>query len=422
MARGVRRAGHRTGRHPLWTSRCRGSPAHVNRGPVLSLLVRGIGELVTNNPPVGEGKLGILRDAALCIVDGRVEWVGRSRHAPAADRALDVDGCAVLPGFVDSHAHLVFAGDRAGEFCARMAGEPYTGGGIRRTVAATRAASDEELRDNVVRLRQEALRQGTTTIEIKSGYGLSVADEARSLRIAREFTDETTFLGAHVVPADYAERPDDYVSLVCGPMLRSATPYARWIDVFCERGAFDADHSRAILTVGQAAGLGVRVHANQLGPGPGVRLAVELDAASADHCTHLSNEDVEALAGSSTVATLLPGAEFSTRSPYPDARRLLDAGATVALATDCNPGSSFTSSMPFCVALAVREMRMTPSEAVWAATAGGARALRRTDIGRLAVGTRADVIVLDAPSHVHIAYRPGVPLVRHVLHNGVLIP
>jgi len=303
-----------------------------------------------------------------------------------------------------------------------MAGESYTGGGIRRTVAATRAATDDELRDNVARLRHEALRQGTTTMEIKSGYGLSVADEARSLRIAREFTEDTTFLGAHVVPAEYADRPDDYVSLVCGPMLRAAAPLARWVDVFCERGAFDADHSRAILTVGQAAGLGARVHANQLGPGPGVRLAVELDAASADHCTHLSDVDIEALAGSKTVATLLPGAEFSTRSPYPDARRLLDAGATVALATDCNPGSSYTSSMPFCVALAVREMNMTPAEAVWSATAGGARALRRTDIGHLHTGARADLVVLDAPSHLHLAYRPGVPLVRHVMHNGVLIP
>jgi len=388
----------------------------------MSFLVTNIGELVTNNPAVGEGPLGIVRDAALSVADGRVEWVGRARHAPAADRGLDAEGCAVLPGFVDSHAHLVFAGDRATEFAARMAGEPYTGGGIRRTVSATRAATDDELRENVARLREEALRQGTTTIEIKSGYGLTVADETRSLRIAREFTQDTTFLGAHVVPAEFTDRPDDYVSLVCGPMLRSAAPFARWVDVFCERGAFDADHSRAILTVGQAAGLGIRVHANQLGPGPGVRLAVELDAASADHCTHLSDVDIEALAGSKTVATLLPGAEFSTRSPYPDARRLLDAGTTVALATDCNPGSSFTSSMPFCIALAVREMRMTPAEAVWAATAGGARALRRTDIGQLRTGAAADLVILDAPSHLHLAYRPGVPLVRHVMHNGVLIP
>ncbi|HEU4425886.1 MAG TPA: imidazolonepropionase [Pilimelia sp.] len=385
----------------------------------MSTVIENIGELVTNDPALGRGVLGLRRDVAMLVDDGRVAWIGGTGDAPAADRRIDADGRAVLPGFVDSHTHLVFAGDRAAEFAARMAGQPYTGGGIRTTVAATRAASDDELRATVARLRQEALRQGTTTIEIKSGYGLSVADEARSLRIAREFTGETTFLGAHVVPAEYAHRPDDYVSLVCGPMLRAAAPYARWIDVFCERGAFDADHARAILTVGAAAGLGVRVHANQLGPGPGVRLAVEVGAASADHCTHLTDADIAALRGSGTVATLLPGAEFSTRSPYPDARRLLDAGVTVALATDCNPGSSYTSSMSLCVALAVREMGMTPAEAAWAATAGGARALRRDDIGVLRPGARADAIILDAPSHLHLAYRPGVPLVHRVLHNGV---
>ncbi|MFI6328435.1 imidazolonepropionase [Micromonospora chersina] len=393
-----------------------------------SLLVDNIGELVTNSPG-GDGPLGIRRDAALLVEDGEVAWIGPARDAPAADRRIDAEGGAVLPGFVDSHAHLVFAGDRAAEFAARMAGEPYTGGGIRTTVGATRAASDDELRATVRRLRGEAMRQGTTTIEIKSGYGLTVADEARSLRIAAEFTEDTTFLGAHVVPGEYADRPDDYVGMVCGPMLAAAAPYARWIDVFCERGAFDVDHARAILACGQAVGLGVRVHANQLGPGPGVQLGVELGAASVDHCTHLTDADVDALASTgttwvsgfepTTVATLLPGAEFSTRSPYPDARRLLDAGATVALATDCNPGSSYTSSMPFCIALAVREMRMTPAEAVWAATAGGAAALRRTDVGRLARGARADLMILDAPSHLHLAYRPGVPLIRQVLHNGV---
>ena len=396
----------------------------------MNLLIDNIGELVTNQVGTGTGgPLGIRRDTAVLIEEGRIVWLGPARYAPAAGRRIDAQGAAVLPGFVDSHAHLVFAGDRAAEFAARMAGQPYTGGGIRTTVAATRAADDEALRAGVARLRAEALRQGTTTIEIKSGYGLSVADEARSLRIAAEFTRETTFLGAHVVPAEYADRPDDYVGLVCGPMLQAALPYARWVDVFCERGAFDVDHARAVLTVGQAAGLGVRVHANQLGPGPGVRLGVELGAASVDHCTHLSDADIDALASTgvdgpdgrytATVATLLPGAEFSTRSPYPDARRLLDAGVTVALATDCNPGSSYTSSMPFCVALAVREMGMTPAEAVWAATAGGARALRRDDVGVLRVGARADLVILDAPSHLHLAYRPGVPLISQVLHNGV---
>jgi imidazolonepropionase len=379
----------------------------------MSLLIDDIGELFG------------ARGDALIVDEGLIAWIGSTKDAPAADRRLAAEGAAVLPGFVDSHAHLVFAGDRAAEFGARMAGEPYTGGGIRTTVAATRAATDDELRRAAGRLVAEARRQGTTTIEIKSGYGLTVADEARSLRIARELTAETTFLGAHVVPAEFAADPGAYVSLVSGPMLAAAAPYAKWIDVFCERGAFDGDQARAVLTAGRAAGLGLRVHAGQLGPGPGVRLAVELGAASADHCTYLSDADVDALASAAagtapgTVATLLPGAEFSTRSPYPDARRLLGAGVTVALATDCNPGSSYTSSMAFCVAVAVRDMRMTPFEAVTAATYGGARALRRHDIGEIRVGLRADLIVLDAPSHLHLAYRPGVPLIRTVLHDGV---
>jgi imidazolonepropionase len=381
----------------------------------MSLLVTNIGELVTNDGPAHS-------DAALVVENGHVAWVGPAAAAPAADEMLDAAGRAGLPAFVDSHAHLVFAGDRAGEFAARMAGDRYSGGGIHTTVAATRAASDESLRANVARLVREALRQGTTTIETKSGYGLSVPDEARSLRIAGEFTAETTFLGAHVVPARFAGRADEYVDLVCGEMLDAAAPYARWVDVFCEPAvAFDADQARAVLSAGTARGLAPRVHANQLAAGPGVQVAVELDAASADHCTHLSPADVDALAGSSTVAVLLPGADFSTRSAYPSARRLLDAGVTVALATDCNPGSSYTSSMPFCIALAVREMGMTPAEAVWAATAGGARALRRDDVGVLRPGCRADLVLLDAPSHVHLAYRPGVPLVSTVLHNGVPI-
>ncbi|MET8154195.1 imidazolonepropionase [Actinoplanes sp. NPDC049668] len=380
----------------------------------MSLLVTNIGELVTNDP-----ETGVLRDAAVVLDGERIAWVGPRSGAPDADERLDAGGGAVIPGFVDSHAHLVFAGDRAGEFEARMNGEPYTGGGIRTTVAATRAAGDDELLAGARRLVLEARRQGTTTVEIKSGYGLSVEDEARSLRIARRLTDETTFLGAHVVPAEYADDPDGYVALVTGPMLEAVTPYAKWIDVFCDRGAFDGDQAREVLTAGARAGLTPRVHANQLVAGPGVRLAVELGAASADHCTHLSDADVAALAGSQTVATLLPGAEFSTRSPYPDARRLLDAGVTVALATDCNPGSSYTSSMPFCLALAVREMRMTPAEALWSATAGGARALRRDDVGVVRAGARGDLVVLDAPSYLHLAYRPGVPLIKTVLHDGV---
>ncbi|WP_329163330.1 imidazolonepropionase [Streptomyces sp. NBC_01717] len=381
--------------------------------------ITNIASLVTNDPSLGDNSpLGLILDAAVVIEGDRVVWTGESSKAPATDSAVDASGRAVIPGFVDSHSHLLFAGDRTQEFNARMSGRPYTAGGIRTTVAATRAATDDELSANVVRYLTEALRQGTTTFETKSGYGLTVEDEARALRIAARHTDEVTYLGAHVVSPDYADDPAGYVDLVTGPMLDACAPYARWVDVFCEKGAFDGDQARAILTAGMAKGLHPRVHANQLSYGPGVQLAVELDAASADHCTHLTDADVDALAQGNTVATLLPGAEFSTRADWPDARRILDAGATVALSTDCNPGSSFTSSMPFCIALAVRDMGMTPDEALWSATAGGAAALRRTDIGRIAPGARADLVLLDAPSHVHLAYRPGVPLVQAVWQRG----
>ena len=371
-----------------------------------------IGELTTNQHPQP------LTDAAVVLDGGHVAWVGNAADAPAADQQVDAGGRAVTPGFVDSHSHLVFAGDRAAEFAARMAGESYAAGGIRTTVAATRAASDEQLTSHVARLVEEMRRQGTTTVEIKSGYGLTVVDEARSLALARQATEETTYLGAHVVPPEYADDPGGYVDLVTGPMLEACAPYAKWVDVFCEKGAFSEDQARAVLEAGAAAGLRGRLHANQLGHGPGVQLACELGLVAVDHCTYLSEADVSALVESGTVATLLPGVEFSTRSPYPDARRLLDAGCDVAIATDCNPGSSYTSSMPLCVALAVREMRMTPAEALLAATRGGAAALGREDVGHLGVGAAADLVVLDAPSYIHLAYRPGVPLVREVFVGG----
>lgn len=383
----------------------------------MSLLITNIGELVTNDP-AAEDLLGLRTDAALVIDGDEIVWVGDAGRAPDADEVVDAAGRAVLPGFVDSHSHLVFAGDRAREFQARMTGESYSAGGIRTTVAATRAASDDELAAGVGRHVEEMRRQGTTTAEIKSGYGLSVHDEARSLRVARHFTSETTFLGAHVVPPEYAEDPAGYVDLVTGPMLAAAAPYARWVDAFCERGAFDADQARAVLRAGAAAGLPGRLHANQLGPGPGAQLAAELGLVAVDHCTHLADEDVHALREAGTVATLLPGVEFSTRQPYPDARRLLDAGVAVALASDCNPGSCYTSSLPLCIALAVREMGMSPAEAVYAATAGGAAALARSDVGALVPGRRADLVLLEAPSHVHLAYRPGVPLVAGVWVGG----
>ncbi|WP_419705968.1 imidazolonepropionase [Promicromonospora sp. NFX87] len=422
----------------------------------MSVLLTNIGELVTNDPehggsrqarPTGAGApgsggaggLGIVTGAAAVIMEaGRVAWTGPAASAPAADVAVDLGGRSVIPGFVDSHSHTVFAGDRSAEFAARMTGEPYTGGGIATTVAATRAATEESLRARAQALVREMLAQGTTTVEIKSGYGQDVATEARTLRIARELTHETTYLGAHTVPAEYADDRPGYLRLVTGPMLAACAPHARWVDVFCEPAAptaFDEEESRAVLLAGIRAGLGARVHGNQLSAGPGVRLAVEVGAASVDHCTHLTGADVDALAGSwsagpdglrgsGTVATLLPAVEFSTRSPYPDARRLLAAGVPVALATDCNPGSGYSSSMPFVVALAVREMGMSPAEALWSATAGGAVALRRDDVGHLGIGARADLTVLDAPSHTYLAYRPGVPLVSEVWKDSarVILP
>ncbi|MGZ4268244.1 MAG: imidazolonepropionase [Solirubrobacteraceae bacterium] len=381
-----------------------------------TLVVDRIGLLVTNDPALGEGPLGIVRDAALVLDGERVAAIEPA--GVVADARLDAGGRCVIPGFVDSHTHLVFAGDRAAEFAARMAGAPYEAGGIRVTTEATRAASGAELEALARARRREALAAGITHVEIKSGYGLDVATEERCCAIAARITDDVTFLGAHAVPDEYAGRADAYVELVCTDMLAACAPHARWIDVFCERGAFDADQARAVLSAGRAAGLGLRVHANQLGPGPGVRLAVEMGAASADHCTYLDDADLEALAGSDTVATFLPATDFSTRQPYPDARRALAAGAAVALATNCNPGSSYTTSMAFCIALAVRDLRMTADEALMAATLGGARALRRDDIGHLTPGARADAVLLAAPSHEHLVYRPGVPLVAATIAAG----
>jgi imidazolonepropionase len=367
--------------------------------------------------------LGLVTDAAVLMQGPRIVWAGPASRAPRADPdvVIDVRGSAVVPGFVDSHTHLVFAGDRAAEFAERAAGRPYTADGIQSTVEATRAATDRVLEARVTALVEEMLRQGTTTVEIKSGYGLTVRDELRSLAVASRSTPETTYLGAHVVPPEYATDPAGYVALVTGPMLTACARQARWVDVFCERGAFDADAARAVLRAGQARGLSARVHANQLGHGPGVQVAAEVGAASADHCTYLSDADVDALRDAKVVATLLPAAEFSTRAPYPDARRLLDAGITVALATDCNPGSAYTTSMPLCIALAVREMGMTPAEAFWAATAGGAAALRRNDVGVLCPGARADLAILDARTYVHLAYRPGVPLTQQVWRAGTQV-
>jgi imidazolonepropionase len=384
----------------------------------MSTAITNIGSLVTNDQTLGLGILGEIEYAAVVIENDKIAWVGSTSDVPDADQKLDVARKAVIPGFVDSHAHLLFAGERSKEFQARMKGEKYSAGGIKSTVAATREATDEALEQNMLRLVREMQKSGITTFETKSGYGLTTADETRALKIASKHTTETTFLGAHVVPSEYSGKEDKYVELVSGEMLDSVLPHAKWIDVFCDQGAFDVDQSRQILQAGKDKGLLPRIHANQLTQGGGVQLAVELDCASADHCTHLSESDIETLAGSNTVATLVPGAEFSTRATYPNAARLFDAGVTVALATDCNPGSSYTTSMPFCVALAIREMGFTPEQALWSATMGGAKALRRNDVGSLSVGQSADLVVLNAPSYLHLGYRPGVDLVSGVFKSG----
>jgi imidazolonepropionase len=383
----------------------------------MTTLLRNIGELVTNDPTRGD-RYGIVNDAAIEWADGVVTWVGLDSDAQSrennAREVLDAEGRAVIPGFVDSHTHIAFAGERSLEFAARMAGESYGAGGINTTVAATRAATDDELRQLLQGRINEMRAQGTTTVEIKTGYGLTVEHEVRLARIAREFTDHVTFLGAHVIPIEYLGRTDDYVDVVCGDMLDAVLPFVTAIDVFCEDGAFSVDHSRRILEAGKERGLATHIHAAQLGPSESVRMAVEHDVASVDHGTFLSDADIAELSESDTVVTLLPGADFSTRQPYPDARRLMDAGVTVAIATNCNPGSSYTTSMAFCIAIAVREMGMTPSEALWAATSGGAQSLGVATAGNLAVGSRSHVVELAAPNHIHLAYRPGANLVRRV--------
>ncbi|WP_105034471.1 imidazolonepropionase [Cryobacterium aureum] len=379
-------------------------------------LITGIGELTTHDDS-GER----LHDAALVIGDGRILWIGSAALAPSADHQTDVGGRAVLPGWVDTHTHLVFGGDRSAEFEARMAGQAYAAGGINTTVAATRVASEAELLATAHGLRHEAEAQGTTFLETKTGYGLDVESEARSARAAAQIADVVTFLGAHIVPGGLDRR--DYLDLVTGPMLTAVLPYVQFIDAFCEQGAFDVEETREVLLAGRAAGLGLRVHGNQLGFSGGVRLAAELGAHSVDHCNYLEPADIDALAASTTVATLLPACDLSTRQPFPPARRLLDAGASIALATNCNPGTSYTTSMPFCVATAVLQMGLTVSEAVWAATRGAARSLGRDQgadaVGSLQVGGRADLQVLNAPSISHLAYRPGVPLTASVWRQGV---
>ncbi|GAA3277002.1 imidazolonepropionase [Paenarthrobacter aurescens] len=408
----------------------------ITTGNNTSTVITNIGELMTQDL-----EHRVLKDAAVVIEGERIAWMGSSADAPSADEKIDAGGRAVLPGWVDSHSHLVFAGDRTAEFEARMAGESYSAGGIAVTTGATRSVSDEELTRLVRERVAEAVSQGTTYLESKTGYGLDVENEARSARIAAAEVDEVTYLGAHLVPA--GADAEEYTDLVCGPMLDAVLPHVRWADVFCERGAFTEDQSRRVLTAARNAGLGLRVHGNQLGEGPGVALAVEFAAASVDHVNYLSDKDVAALAETwagwdpatgagtkGTVATCLPACDLSTRQPLAPGRELIDAGVQIALAANCNPGTSYTSSMAFCVTTAVLQMHLSVHEAVRAATYGGALALGRESgndvdgeraVGSLAVGHRADLHMLKAPSATHLAYRPGIPLTHSVWRAGVRV-
>lgn len=389
----------------------------------MSTLFTGISELRT----VSEA--GTLADASLIAnTDGTIAWIGPAAEAPAADEKVDLGGRAVLPGWVDSHTHMIFDGDRSAEFEARMAGESYQAGGIAVTMDATRSAGEERLEKLLVERIAAARRGGTTTLETKTGYGLNTESEVEAARVAARHVDDVTFLGAHLVPP--GAEAETYLDEVVGPMLDGVAEHVQWIDVFCERGAFNEEQSRRVLEAGKARGLGVRVHGNQLGEGPGVALAVELGAASVDHVNYLSDADVEALASSDTVATLLPACDLSTREPLAPGRKLIDAGATVAIASNLNPGTSYTSSMNFCVTTAVLQQHLTLDEAIAAGTLGGATALRRQDVGEgkdakgrpakgsLVVGAAADLHVLDAPSAIHLAYRPGMPMTWKTFVGG----
>lgn len=400
----------------------------------MNLLVTNIGQLVTNDERNG-GLLGVIEGAAVAIEGGDVVWVGLDERIPeryTSHRVCDVAGAAVLPGFVDAHTHAVFAGDRSHEFAMRLSGARYEqiladGGGIYSTVRATREATLDELVDASLPRIARMLAAGTTTIEVKTGYGLDTATEVKMLdaidRICNVLPIDTmpTFLGAHVVAPEFADDRGAYLDLVTGAMLDAVADRVAFVDVFCDTEAFTVSETRRIAEAAQERGLALRVHADQLAHTGGAALAAEVGAVAVDHLDYSSDEDLVSLARAGTVAVLLPGVSYSMREPPPDGRRAWDAGLTVAIATDCNPGTSYIETMPFIISLAVVTSGMTPDEAVWSATRGGALALGLHDRGVVAPRHLGDLVVLDAPSYDHLAYRPDGELVAQVIKRGKVL-
>lgn len=391
------------------------------------LFLTGIGHLTTHDSePVA--------DAVVKVEHGSVVYAGPGADAPDQGPfpRVDCEGRAVLPGFVDSHTHLVFGGDRAAEFSMKMAGATYadlaeSGGGILSTVAATRNTAEADLFEAAANRVERMIAAGTTTVEIKSGYGLDLDTELVLLRVARKIGTElpvsvkTTFLGAHALPPEFRSDRAGYVDLVIEEMLPAAAPLADYCDVFVEKGAFSVDEARRIFAAAEGLGMGARVHADQLTHSGGAALAAEIGAVSSDHLDHVTEEDATALADAGVVAVLVPGASYIMRSPQAPGPMLIEHGLTIALATDCNPGTSNVESMPFVIALACLEMGLIPEEAVWAATRGGAQALRLEDRGQVTPGALADLAILEAPSYTHLPYRPGTDLVWKVVKGGVVV-
>jgi imidazolonepropionase len=393
---------------------------------MMDVFLTGIGQLTTNTGPR-------ITNAVVAVEHGIITYAGPATDAPdqTGDR-YDCEGKAVIPGFVDAHTHVVFAGDRSDEFSRRLAGESYAdiaaaGGGILSTVAATRGSSEEELFDQAAERVERMVRSGTTTLEIKSGYGLDVDTELRLLAVAHRLgaelpvTVKTTFLGGHSVPPEFKGDRDGYVDLLVEEMLPAAAPLADYCDVFVEDGVFGVEEARRIFARGAELGLGARVHAEQLGHSGGAALAAEIEAVSADHLDHATEEDARALAQAGVSAVLVPGASYTLRSPQAPGPVLLEQGCNLALATDCNPGTSYFESLTPILSLAVVQMGLTVDQAITAATLGGAQSLGLDDRGYIASEAVADLVVLDAPTAAHLVYRPGANLVRQVFKDGVAV-